>query len=98
MSVRVTAPCRAAYNFQVIDLDEGEVIPDGELADYLAATGAPVESVDKPGDPGDPPVPPAVSATKAAWVEHAVAVGADQTAAEAMTKAALVEAHGTTTE
>jgi hypothetical protein len=103
MSVRVTAACRVAYNFQVIDLDEGQVIPDGELADHLAATGAPVEPVDEPADPStppstDPPVPPAANATKTAWVEHAVAQGADAAAAVAMTKAALIEAHGTTTE
>lgn len=38
--------------------------------------------------------PPAASASKAAWVDHAVAQGADRDEAEALTKDALVEAYG----
>jgi hypothetical protein len=91
MSLRVTEPCRVAYQSSVLDLYEGQRIDAGELADYLAATGAPVEQVD---ESAAAPTPPAASATKAAWVAHAVDKGVDPSVAEAMTKAELIAEHG----
>jgi hypothetical protein len=40
--------------------------------------------------------PPPLSATKAAWVDYAVAQGLDRDGAEASTKAELVEQYGST--
>lgn len=44
------------------------------------------------------PTAPAKSETKAAWVDYAVSEGADPDAAEATTKAELIEKYGTDKE
>lgn len=45
MSVRVMAACRP-YWHGVQELAEGQIVPSGEFADHLLATGAPVEPLD----------------------------------------------------
>ncbi|MFB7029669.1 MULTISPECIES: hypothetical protein [unclassified Streptomyces] len=47
-----------------------------------------------PAAPEDPAERPAKSAVKAAWVDYAVAQGADPDEAEAATKDDLIEAYG----
>jgi hypothetical protein len=43
MPIRITRDCRVAWDHGVADFRAGDEIPDGPLADYLLATGAPVE-------------------------------------------------------
>lgn len=42
MAVVATESFGAWWNYQVHNLAAGEVVPDGEFADHLLATGAPV--------------------------------------------------------
>lgn len=98
--MRVTADraFAASRDGELVAFEAGDVA-EGDWAEYLATTGAPVTAVEEAsGESGDAATPPAPSAPKTAWVEHAVAQGADEAAAAAMTKAALIEAHGPTTE
>lgn len=46
MAAKVTTPCRVSWNYGVHELAAGQLIPDGEFADHLLATGAPVERVE----------------------------------------------------
>jgi len=61
--VRVIESCSVYYRHVVEPLTAGQEIPPGEFADWLAATGAPVEPLDTPDagesveDPGTPPAP-----------------------------------------
>jgi hypothetical protein len=71
-AVRVTADCAVSYNYGLHRLAAGEVIPAGEFADHLTATGAPVEAETPPADPdqepGDPDaVPDSTVADVLAW-------------------------------
>lgn len=56
MPIVMTAACRPYWGYRVHDLAAGDVIPDGEFADFLRATGAPVDehtdgpAVDTDGD------------------------------------------------
>ncbi len=75
MRVRVTKSCVAAYHGELISLTEGEE-RFGELAEYLATTGVPVDILeeDAPAEakpkrgrkaadtPQDPPTPPPADA------------------------------------
>ncbi|MEA2676400.1 MAG: hypothetical protein QOJ81_541 [Chloroflexota bacterium] len=71
-----------------------------ELDELVLVEGAPAtiaSAIDEEGDASDAAkaaAGPARSATKAAWVDFAVSRGADRDAAEDMTKAALIEQHG----
>jgi hypothetical protein len=44
-AVRVTRATRVYFNHSVELLAEGQEVPEGEFADYLRSTGAPVEEV-----------------------------------------------------
>lgn len=97
MTVRVTEDCRVAYEGGVHVLAEGEEVPGGEFANYLLATGAPVESTeDAPAQPEQAdqsgvPRPP-VNAAKADWVAHVADLhGLDHGEVEQLTKPALIE-------
>jgi hypothetical protein len=57
-AVRVTAACAVAYNNGIHQLAAGEVIPAGEFADHLAASGAPVEPETPPAGPEQEPADP----------------------------------------
>ena len=46
MTITATRGCRVYWNHSVHDLTAGQMIPDGEFATYLQATGAPVVEVD----------------------------------------------------
>jgi hypothetical protein len=67
--------------------DIGRLLSLGHIAE-----AAPAAEQDPPHPP--PPTRPAASASKAAWVAYAVALGADQAAAEAKTRDQLVDAYG----
>jgi hypothetical protein len=56
--------------------------------------GSPYPEPAEPDVPSLPSQAPPTSAPKSEWVGWAVANGADPAAAEAMTKADLIEAHG----
>ena len=93
--VRVTETCRVAYEGAVVELTEGQEVPAGEFADYLLATGAPVEGEPRASDEGadgeTQAGPPTVNAPKADWVAHVVQVhGLDEQEAAALTKADLI--------
>lgn len=65
-AIRVAADCAVYFRLSVESLAEGQEIPAGEFADYLLATGAPVESLDTPAageSGGDPETPPASTDT-----------------------------------
>jgi hypothetical protein len=70
-SVRTTEPFSVYFNYQVWSLAAGQQV-DGELAEYLLATGSPVEeistgpAVDTDGDG----VPDGPAAAVLAWVEE----------------------------
>lgn len=59
------------------------------LVAYYRGEGATVTGV-----PGEAPDVPARSANKPEWVAYAVALGADEAEAEALTKPELVEQYG----
>jgi len=67
-AVRTTEKFSVYWNYQVWALDSGQVV-DGGLADYLLATGSPVESLDEPEPPVDPDaVPDGTIAQVLDWV------------------------------
>jgi hypothetical protein len=57
-----------------------------------ASTSGPADTRQHPADAEGVPEPPPANAPKASWVDHAEAAGLPRDEAEAMTKAALVEA------
>lgn len=65
---------------------EGQEHQEGQEGSDGAEEGSP--------EPNVPPEPPAQSAPKADWVNHAVASGATEAEAEALTKADLVTRYG----
>lgn len=85
---------------------EGDPVPDDLPAGVrLVGPGAPkpkpkpkakaeAEKAPEPEAEAETPEPPPASAPKATWVDHAVAAGLPPDEAEAMTKAALIEATG----
>src|ERR1051326_7985791 len=95
MTVRVTEDCRVAYQGGVAELSEGQEVPDGEFANYLLATGAPVEPIgEQPAQQDNQSgVPrPAVNAAKADWVAHVADLHRlDPEEVGQLTKPALIE-------
>lgn len=99
MTIRVTEDCRVAYQCGAHVLTAGQEIPDSEFADYLVATGAPVEplepssSADAEQDAGQVGIPrPAANAAKADWVAHVADLhGLDADEVAQLTKTQLVE-------
>lgn len=93
MAVIVKEKCRVAWDCGVTELEEGQEIPPGELANYLLATGAPVESTEDQPEPEQTGVPrPAVNAAKADWVAHVADLhGLDHDEVNQLTKPALIE-------
>lgn len=72
MAVVLTEPYRTNWQHVPLSLAEGEVVPGGELANYLLATGAPVKEVDPVKDvddrTSDDGVPGGSTAEVLAWV------------------------------
>lgn len=70
MPVVVTQDCRPYYNYGLHDLTAGTVIPDGEFAAFLLATGAPVaeQSAEPVGDLDGDGVPDGTADEVLAWV------------------------------
>lgn len=96
MAVIVTEKCRVAWDCGVTDLETGQEIPSGELANYLLSTGAPVEAVSEPEvsdqDTAGSVPRPAVNAAKADWVAHVADLhGLDHDEVGQLTKPALIE-------
>lgn len=69
MPLVVAEAHRPYWQYQVHDLAAGDVIPDGEFADYLRATGSPVveESGNTPDVTGDG-VPDGTAVDVLGWV------------------------------
>lgn len=87
MPVKLTEDHRTYWNYQVITLAKGEEIPNGEFADHLIASGAPIEVEEAPpAPPADPDaVPQGTVAEILAWVgedkdKAAKALAAEQAA------------------
>lgn len=97
MAVIVTEKCKVAWDCGVTELAAGQEIPPGEFANYLLATGAPVEStedapaqLEQTGQAGV--TRPAVNAAKADWVAHVADLhGLDHDEVNQLTKPALIE-------
>ena len=58
MAVVVTEAHRPYWRYQVHDLAAGQEIPAGEFADFLIASGAPVETVSEAAGEVDPDAVP----------------------------------------
>jgi hypothetical protein len=89
MAVVVTQDCRPYYNYGLHELAKGTVIPAGEFADYLLATGAPVvEQADGPAvDLDGDGVPDGTVAQVLGWVAEDPAKAAQALEAERAGKA-----------
>lgn len=69
MAVVVTETSRAWWNYQVHDLTAGDIVPDGEFATHLLATGAPVVvQTDTTPDVNGDGVPDGTAKDVLAWV------------------------------
>lgn len=69
MAIVVTEACRSWWNYQVHDLAAGDVVPAGEFADHLLATGAPVvEETDTTPDVDGDGVPDGTAKDVLGWV------------------------------
>jgi hypothetical protein len=75
---------------------QGDAVPvvTGDVETPEDTLAVPVEArADEPGEPDEPPalaVRPIVNSPKAAWVDYAVALGADRAGAEGSTKTDLI--------
>lgn len=84
-ALRVVRSCRVYFNYAVEALVEGQEVPAGEFADFLLATGSPVEEVDVGPtlDATGDGVPDGTAAQVLAWVDSdpdraALALAAEQ--------------------
>lgn len=70
MQVVVREDCSVSYNYGVWPLVKGQIL-EGEMADYLHATGAPVDPVEPATEPEQPAddVPTGTVAEVLAWVD-----------------------------
>ena len=69
MPIVVTEASQAWWNYQVHDLAAGDVIPDGEFAAHLLATGSPVvEQADATPDVDGDGVPDGSAKDVLGWV------------------------------
>lgn len=74
-----------------VDAVEQQEAEQSAAAESVLVEGAPATSV---GETGEPVTRPAKSATKGAWVDYAVAQGAERSDVDGMTKAELVARYG----
>lgn len=83
MPVVATEPFRVWWNYTMHELAAGDVVPDGEFADHLRATGVPVvEQTDTTPDVDGDGVPDGTAKDVLGWVGNDPARAALALAAE----------------